>query len=281
MSTASIRRAQELVDLERVELADLGHGYPANHFAWKVILDSAKRTGATSLVEIGVGHGNGLPHVIAAGLSFSGIDNKQECVDSSQAVAADLGVSQDAIQLADVEQLASMNGLGGPFDSLVALGILPAVQDQAQALRNMGALLRPGGEMFIECRNSLFSLFTFNRFTADFILKDLLSDVPDSMTTEVADFIEPRLQMERPPRSSSGVEPAQHNPLAVAPLFESAGLTEISVHPFHFHAALPSLESNDPAAFRQASLALEDDTSGWKGLFLCSAFLVRAVRPLR
>ena len=27
------------------------------------------------------------------------------------------------------------------------------------------------------------------------------------------------------------------------------------------------------------SLAMEHETSGWKGLFLCSAFLVRAVRP--
>ena len=274
-------RAQEVVAQERAGLADLSHGYPANHFAWRVVLDSAHQRGARNLVEVGVGHGNGIAHVIAAGLNFSGFDNDPSCVASAQGVAKDLGTAS-AVILGDIEKPETLAGLttAGDFDSLMALGILPSVSDQAQTLRNMTQLLRPGGEMFVECRNSLFSLFTFNRFTRDFIVEDLLSEIPSDLRAEVDAFIEPRVDVERPPRPASGPVPAQHNPLAVSSLFASVGLIDISVHPFHFHAAMPALEAGNPSAFRTQSLALEDDASGWKGLFLCSAFLVRAVRPL-
>ena len=43
---------------------------------------------------------------------------------------------------------------------------------------------------------------------------------------------------------------------------------------------VPALESSAPQAFRDASIAMEHEASGWRGLFLCSAFLVQARRPL-
>lgn len=279
-NNAAVAKAQAIVEAERAGLADLSHGYPANHFAWRVILDSAARRNASSLVEIGVGHGNGVAHVIGAGLTFDGIDRDAACVAATRAAAEELGVDTEGIFEAHAEDAPALKALprAGEYDSLVALGILPSAADQVGVLRTMADLLRPGGEMFVECRNSAFGLVTFNRFSADFIVDDLLSDAPSQLRAGVREAIEPRVQMDRPPVPSSGVDFAQHNPFTVADLFEEAGLGEISVHPFHYHASLPSLEQQDPQAFRTASLAMEDDTSGWKGLFLCSAFLVRAVR---
>ena len=276
----AVAQARAIVEAERAGLADLGHGYPANHFAWRVILDAAARRDARHLVEIGVGHGNGVAHVIAAGLTFDGIDRDPACVAATRSAAQELGVDATGIIEAQVEDAPALGALprAGQYDSLVALGILPGVDDQIGALRTMASLLRAGGEMFIECRNSAFGLVTFNRFTADFIADELLADAPAHLRAGLRAAIEPRVQMERPPLPSSGVDFAQHNPFTVASLFEEAGLGEVSVHPFHFHASLPSLEQQDPQAFREASLAMEDDASGWKGLFLCSAFLVRAVR---
>ena len=86
-------RAAALVQHETDTLADLSIGYPANHFAWRVILASAKERGATSLVEIGVGGGNGVPHVLAAGLDFAGIDHNPAMVETTRTILADLGDS--------------------------------------------------------------------------------------------------------------------------------------------------------------------------------------------
>lgn len=274
-------RAQALVDHETEHLADLSIGYPANHFAWRVILESAKKRGASSLVEIGVGGGNGVPHVLAASLDFAGVDNNPAMVDTTRTILTDLGGDANTVILADAEDPASLSALpgAGGFDTLVGLGIMPHAHDQEGTMANLAALVRPGGELFLEFRNSMFSLVTFNRFTTDFIADDLLPETSSETRARVREFVAERVDMNRPPRPSSGVDAFYDNPLALVPRYQALGYQEVSVHPFHYHAGMPALESADPKAFRDESLALEDDDSGWRGLFLCSAFLLRLVRP--
>ena len=69
------------------------------------------------------------------------------------------------------------------------------------------------------------------------------------------------------------------NPLTVPALFGGAGFDDVRVHYFHYHAGMPYLQSEDPDAFRRADVALEDDTSGWRGMFLASALVVHARKP--
>ena len=273
--------AAALVAQERASLADLSIGYPANHFAWRVALASARTRGSRSLVEIGVGSGNGVPHVLAAGMTFAGIDNVPERVDQTRAVLAGLGGDPSSVIVADAADASSFAELpgAGSFGTLMALGIMPHVDDRAAVTANLATLVAPGGELFLEFRNSLFSLVTFNRFTRDFVVDDLLHDTSSSTRERVGAFVAERVDLSRPPLPSSGHEAHYDNPLAVIPMFEQLGYREVSVHPFHFHAGMPALESADPRAFRDESLALEDDDSGWRGLLLCSAFLLRLVTP--
>lgn len=273
--------AQALVDHETDHLSDLSIGYPANHFAWRVVLASARERGARSLVEIGVGGGNGVPHVLAAGLDFAGIDHSPDMVDTTRRIVSDLGGDPDRVIVADADDPASLSALpgAGSFDTLVGLGIMPHAHDQEGTVANLAELVRPGGELFLEFRNSMFSLITFNRFTTDFIADDLLPEVSTATRERVWDFVADRVAMDRPPLPSSGVEASYDNPLALVPRFQALGYEGVTVHPFHYHAGMPALESADPKAFREESLALEDDASGWRGLFLCSAFLLRLVRP--
>ena len=275
-------QAQQLVDAETASLADLAIGYPANHFAWNIVKDAARRLDATSLVEIGVGSGNGVPHVLAEGMTFAGIDIKPESVHATRDVLTRLGADANAVVQADVEDAAALDALPGrgTFDLLVGLGILPHSHDETRAILNMASLVRPGGELYVECRNSLFSLVTFNRYTRDLITDQLLEAVSPETRELVDDFVTPRLDMDRPPRPRDGHEASYHNPLAMPAVFERLGFTGVEVLPFHYHAGMPALESANPQRFRDESLAMEHETSGWKGLFLCSAFLVKAVTPV-
>lgn len=272
---------QARVAAERASLRDLGQGYPANHFAWRTILGRARERGATSLVEVGVGSGNGVAHVLDAGLTFAGLDRRAECVEQTRAELSLLGGDPDAVILASAEDADLVERLpgAGTFDVLVALGIMPHADDAAATLQSMARLVRPGGEMFIEFCNSLFALTTFNRLTHSFIVDDLLGDVPESMRSLVSGFVDSRVEMSKPPANSSALTAHYANPLTTPEWLASLGYAESSIHPFHYHAAMPLLESEDPRGFRDASLALEDDTSGWRGLFLASVFLARVVRP--
>lgn len=268
-------------------------GYPANHFAFRQVLQ-AVREGARAattlsdpisvspkLLEVGVGCGRAISIFTSAGFDVWGLDNDSEMVETSQGVMNELGLVQGQVAWGDIEDslsLSAFDSVGG-FDALLAMGVLPHVEHEIVALENMRHLLKPGGTVFVECRNKLFSLFTFNRFTYEFILDDLLAGVTGEVRDQAAEFLATRVDTNMPPLPSSGHEAKYHNPLTVEDSFLDAGFTDIEIMPFHYHAAMPRFEKPLGAAFRAQSIALENETSGWRGLFLCSAFVVRAQRP--
>ena len=152
----------------------------------------------------------------------------------------------------------------------------------------MATLVRPGGSVFIEFRNKLFSLFTLNRNTSDFILNDLLVDVAKEVKDEVANDLKNRLRMDMPPLRDT-VNGSQapgydailskfHNPFEVIDQFKRHEFTDIKLHWYHYHPAMPYLSDNMPALFREESIRLEHEPSNWRGFFLCSAFVVEAVK---
>ena len=261
-------------------LADPGIGYPANHFAFQHMLNVLAEEGAQTVLEVGIGSGNAIPLLAGAGLDVAGLEIDDELVRASRERMSDLGLDPDAVVWGDVSDAASYVTLRprAPFDALIAMGVLPHVHQERAALRNMRALVRPGGVAFVECRNSLFSLVTFNRYTYEFLMDEVFADTTGSVREGLDSFLRERLAYDMPP-AGNGHQPRFHNPLSVAPLFADAGFVDIAIHPFHYHPAPPSLEKQDPDGFRQGSLAMENEPSDWRGLLLCSAFLVQARRP--
>ena len=282
MSDSSRARAQANARTEYERLGDLGQGYPANHFAFQSILPVLAESGAKRVLEVGIGHGSAIPILAGAGLEVTGLEIAADRVEQSRTQMAEYGLNPDAVVLGDIEDATSYIALQSlpAFDALVALGVLPHVHQAHTALRNMRALTRPGGHVFVECRNKLFSLVTFNRYTYEFFMDDLFFDAPAELRDGIGQYLSSRLQTDVPPPPASGHAATFHNPLEVPELFAAAGFEDITVIPFHYHPAMPSLESSAPQAFRDASIAMEHEASGWRGLFLCSAFLVRARRPL-
>jgi 2-polyprenyl-3-methyl-5-hydroxy-6-metoxy-1,4-benzoquinol methylase len=255
-------------------------GYPGNHVAYRHVLNVLHERKTNRLIEVGVGNGLAIPIFSGAGMDFFGIDNKPEMVAKSKVEMQKCGLSDDHVVWGDIEDSISLSPIrnSGQFDGLVAMGVLPHVTHERAALRNMWHLVKPGGTIFVECRNKLFSLVTFNRFTYEFILDDLLMGVHPEVRDATAAFLKTRLDTDMPP-IPAGHPARQHNPLDIDQIFVDAGFENISVIPFHYHAATPRLEKQLGAPFRTESMKLENEPSGWRGLFLCSAFIVEARRP--
>lgn len=260
-------------------LADIETGYPANHFAFQQMLNVLAEENAEHILEVGIGHGNAIPVLAGAGHSVSGFDIDDALVEKSRSRMTELGLDPGAVSWGDIQDSTSYPGIRrrAPFDALIAMGVLPHVRYERPALENMRALVRPGGLVFVECRNSLFSLITFNRYTHEFLMEDLLHDAPADVREAVDAYIRPRLEMDRPPQSSHASR--FHNPLTIPRVFAEAGFEDIVIRPFHYHAGMPILESQLGQSFRDGSIALENEPSGWRGLFLCSAYVVQARRP--
>ena len=267
--------------------ADLKGGYPANHFAFRQVISALREersedaTGTPRLLEVGIGHGNAVSIFSSAGFEVWGLDNDPVMVGKSQRKLQELGFPESRVKWGDIEDSLSLSKFdsGTGFDSVLAMGVLPHVKHERVALENMRAMTRPGGTVFVECRNKLFSLVTFNRFTYEFIMDDLLGDVEGPVRDAASEFLASRVDTDVPAKPE-GHEAKYHNPLTIDQVFLDAGFTNIAIKPFHYHAAMPRFEKTLGEAFRAESIAMENEPSGWRGLFLCSAFVVQAQRPI-
>jgi 2-polyprenyl-3-methyl-5-hydroxy-6-metoxy-1,4-benzoquinol methylase len=294
-STADVKKHYDAAAAEYHEQYEQEHlftsqVYPANYFRLQLLLNSFANKGLKRIIEVGVGEGTPLKTLGQAGLDVWGFDISKEMVKRCKQTIEEAGMNPNQIFWGDIQDsITYAHALAeGAFDGLIAMGVMPHVENDDLVLENMRTLIRPGGSVFIEFRNKLFSLFTFNRYTLDFIVNDLLKDVSQPMKAAVIKELEPRLRMDLPPvRDSVGSSDKPgydkilskfHNPFEVLKLFEKHGFKDMKLLWYHYHPAMPMLETLHPELFRQEAIRLEHEPSGWRGMFLCSAFVVEATK---
>ena len=64
------------------------------------------------------------------------------------------------------------------YESVVSFGVLPHLNDsdENKVIKNSYEILKKNGIFLLEGRNSLFSLFTQNRYTSDFFKEELIKN---------------------------------------------------------------------------------------------------------
>jgi 2-polyprenyl-3-methyl-5-hydroxy-6-metoxy-1,4-benzoquinol methylase len=262
--------------------------YPANYFRLQILVRRLATLGAKRVYEIGVGEGTPLVAMAKLGLEVAGCDISQAMVDAARTRFHGAGLSQELIQWGDVEDAMTLAGQlsDGKFDAVVAAGVLPHVRNDRLMLETVKMCLKPGGVALIEFRNKLFSLFTFNRLTKEFILDDLLRDVPSSVKSRVEAELDKRCATDKPairtarPGAELGYDEILakfHNPFELQQLFREVGFSDVDVHWYHYHPAMPMIEG-EVSEFRRAAMRLEHEGS-WRGMFLCSAGVIEARLP--
>jgi 2-polyprenyl-3-methyl-5-hydroxy-6-metoxy-1,4-benzoquinol methylase len=281
----------------RRQQLDSGEEYPANYFRLQILVNRLSSLGAQRVYEVGVGEGTPLLTLARMGIEVAGCDISEAMVERAKARVAQAGLPPSTISWGDIQDSVTFAHQlsNGPFDAVIAAGVLPHVANDSLFLQNLSMLLRPGGTALVEFRNKLFSLFSFNRKTKDFIVEDLLSGVDPLVTQAVADDLEHRLAMDQPQiRATVGSEDSTselapgydailskfHNPFELVDVFQRNGFVDAHIHWYHYHPAPPMLEPALGGAFRRAAFALEHDPSDWRGYFLCSAGVVEATNSV-
>lgn len=266
--------------------------YPANFFRLQMLVDSFASKGIKRVIEVGVGEGTPLATLAETGMDVWGFDISPEMVAKSKATVIKSNVNPEQIAWGDIEDESSYKQLlkGGLFDGLMAMGVMPHVKNDQIALKNMTACVKKGGSVFIEFRNKLFSLFTFNRYSMEFITEDLLKDVDSKVKEAVRAELASRFRMDLPKtRTSEGnkhnitggydqILSKFHNPVEVREVFENLGFSDIKFLWYHYHPAPPMIEEKLGDLYRKEAFKLEGEKSGWRGMFLCSAFVVEAIK---
>lgn len=261
--------------------------YPANYFRLKKIKQRVVDLGLTSIYELAVGDGSPLAAMAEAGLRVGGNDLSQGMLAVARAQFEAKGLDPSVLSWGDIQERGTLEEAiaTGPYDGVMALGVLPHVRDEGAVIENMAAFIPSGGTMFLQFRNSMLSLYSFNRLTMEFIQDELLKDQSAVVKDAVAADLEARLAMDKPPRKTGTKDaPAYdeilakfHNPFELADLVRSKGFSGIRYHWYNYHVTPPMLAGSIGQEFREAGMALEG-TDTWRGMFMCSAGVIEATK---
>lgn len=255
--------------------------YPAEYFRLQMLKRRIKECAIESVYDIGCGDGIPLMQIAKMGVKVAGCDASLQMAKKARALFDAASLDAECIM-----HLELRPGMWLPVENfhawqgVVAFGVLPHIKDDAWFLSLLKQFLRPGGRCFIEFRNSLFSLFSFNRFTKKFILDDLLKDLDPILKSVVAIELEHRTDGNEPPQRTFDDIARFHNPFELVDAFRQNGFTEVNIHWYHFHPTMPYLEVYCNPAWRRAAMEMEGKLEhDWRGNFLCSAGVVEAVKP--
>ena len=262
--------------------------YPANFFRLKLVRQILADSGVKSVYEHGVGDATPLVRIAGDGIRVAGNDVSPEMVKFARANMTDHGLDPEAINLLDVQSHDAIDverKRAGSFEAVMALGVIPHVEDDRWFVDSMNKFLEPGGRLLLQFRNSMFSMFTFNRLTKEFVMDELLPEVPESIREIVSADLDQRLAVDKPPKrtrpTGDGYDEILskfHNPFELSEIVKSFGYKDLQFHWYNYHPAYPMLAGSiDPKVYRQAQMDLEGDPS-WRGMFLCSAGLIEAVK---
>jgi SAM-dependent methyltransferase len=272
--------------------------YPPVHaeLLRRLILESGART----VLDAGCGPASFLRHLAGDHLELFGFDLTSEMVDEGRRVFVELGLDPERVWQGSVLEPAAYHGPRGrertePFDAAVCVGVMPHIppEHDGAVFANLRGALRPGGLAVVEARNQLFSLFTLNRPSYEFIRDELVR--ADSLVARAGEAgpeiisamqaMQSQFRMDLPPiRRGKADEPGYdevvsrtHNPLTVRAQFAAAGFQDVRVLFYHFHAVPPALAEGFPEFFLRESLAMEHPED-WRGHFMASAFLLAGRR---
>jgi len=262
--------------------------YPANFFRLQLVQRLLAEAGVNSLYELGVGDATPLATIGSTGIRVAGHDISPEMVKFARANMSARALDPALISLLDAQDagaIAAERELRGEFDAVMALGVIPHVTDDNAFVGAMSTFVRPGGRLILQFRNSMFSMFTFNRLTKEFILDELLVGVPDAIRTVVAADLDARLAVDKPPLrtrpTGDGYDEILsrfHNPFELAQVVEQHGFRGVKYHWYNYHPAYPMIADQiDARAYREAQVALEHEGT-WRGMFLCSAGVIEAIK---
>lgn len=261
--------------------------YPANYFRLKKIKQRVVDLGLTSIYELAVGDGSPLAAMAELGLRVGGNDLSQGMLTVARAQFEAKGLDPSVLSWGDIQDRSTLEDAiaTGPYDGVMALGVLPHVRDEGAVIENMSAFIPSGGTMFLQFRNSMLSLYSFNRLTMEFIQDELLAGQSEAIRDAVAADLGARLAMDKPPKKQGTKDaPAYdeilakfHNPFELADLVRSKGFSGIRYHWYNYHVTPPMLAGSVGLAFREAGMALEE-TDTWRGMFMCSAGVIEATK---
>jgi SAM-dependent methyltransferase len=260
---------------------DISKYYPEHKFRLNIFLQILKKIRPNRMLDVGCGSGEPLLEFLSNGFDAYGFDYSEEMVAQAKKTLSAAGFDQSRVFRNDMD---NMTGLAQtPFDAIVALGSLYYSRNIVKTIGALSKNLPIGGRLIFSLRNELFSLFSQNKYSIDFVMSNFIpvNKLSEDLKERLGVFYGQRFNEAAVRRKFDTVDDLNiyseyHNPLTVEnQILKPHGMKLVDISYYHYHALPPSFEHTDTVEFRELSMSLEDPKD-WRGAFMCSAFVVHA-----
>lgn len=252
--------------------------YHANQYRLKIFMNYLRDIKPNRILDVGCGSGEPLLEMLQNGYDVHAIDGAPEMVAQSQQLLREHGFSEDIVSESKMEDLSQFPRES--FDCITAMGSLYYSNQFDLTMSQVTDKLEKGGDLIASFRNELFSLFSHNEYTADFLFNTLLdtgSVDEDLLAHAKSEFSEKLFKNKFKVSSvdSDKVYSQFHNPLTIQSELSKYDLQLESVKYYHFHPLPPYFKLHFPDAFAKSMHKIESPDD-WRGLFMASCFVIKA-----
>lgn len=259
--------------------------YPSNEYRLKIALNLIEKTPGQKVLDAGCGNGIVGVNVLRKGYDWYGFDISGEMVKRARDLLRDEGQDPDRAFSGDVYHMAFPDRT---FDTVLLLGVLQHLPDHEQIFSEIHRVLKPEGELIVSLDNSLFSLFTLNQHTVNFLrnilehyqmpaeqLEDCLRHYGELIQVDkvvsVKKVIQTSVELD-----NKGSRQYDYNPLNVCDQFNALGFRVLNMRFYHYHPFPPRFEKQYEEIFKTFAQTMENVEYDWRGAILCNQFVVRA-----
>jgi len=271
--------------------------YPSVHTG--LLRKLLKENKVKDVLDAGCGPASFLREIFKDGFNLWGFDLTPEMVTEGRRIFEKNNFPPENIwQGSILDKQAFIQPECAPklYDATVCAGVLPHIPEdkEDEVFLNLYNSVKSGGLVALEARNQLFSLFTMNRYTYQFMVDELIrpkawiekNEGKQQLMKNAIEEMEQHFRMDLPPiRKGKKDEPGYdevlsrtHNPIVLKQKFEDLGFQKVQLLFYHFHCLPPMFSNKEKSVFIAESLAMENPTD-WRGHFMASAFFVVGVKP--
>lgn len=239
----------------------------------------SRRGKSLRILDFGCGQGVLLEHLVSQGFDAMGMEPSED-MRSHAAEKLKAHGKTDRLIAGGVPQFSSLPTAS--FDVVIMMGVFQYLSDEDYLMmrREITRVLRPGGCLAATFQNAFFDLYTFNRYTLDFYMHQLLGpQVKDADKPAVEAALgnlmtNPGAPPVSPDRARDNIFVRLTNPLSIADDFTGHGL-KLDNKYFYEWFGLPPLTDKKLA---NVSKSVADHfeverATAWQGHFMANAFL--------
>jgi len=284
--------------------------YPQNVFRMRrvfemldIAISKSDKKDTLSFLDIGCGYGETLRYAEKKGMHVVGIDYSSNMVNLAKKLLSEENVDIE-IFVADATDLKQFKNES--FDIISSNQVFGYIERSKEPLymSECNRLLRQGGSLITAEINGIFDIATFNKFTIQFFMDNLIPLSFDNKETitiknhlsklvtnpdKPAPPLSPNEQMSfsdamlnsKETRFSSHRDQTftkSENPLDYGQLMKKYGFALDDLAFYHFHSVPPLLFNVNPEWEKRAE-ALEDKYNhSWQGYFMASSFVAHSIK---